>query len=194
MRISVFREKWENLAKENELLRFSVLVLTLGLLVEGFLMLGSLKKTIVHVYVPEYMKKDFSIKEGKPSEEYFEQWALSLLPYITSFTPESIDFNIRTFLSYVHPRNYGIIQDKLIKLRGEIKSVGISQAFFAQQVNTTGNQVSIMGRQVRFVGKTPTSDEVVRYDFVFRVESGKPLVESINVTAGSGGNKQGESK
>lgn len=189
MRITTFREKWENLAKENELLRFSVLVLTLGLLVEGFLMLGSLKKTVVHVYVPEYMKKDFSIREGKPSEEYFEQWALSLLPYITSFTPESVDFNIRTFLSYVHPRNYGIIEDKLIKLREEIKSVGISQAFFAQQVATTGNRVSIMGRQVRFVGKTPTSDEVVRYDLVFKIEAGKPLVESINVTTGSGGNK-----
>jgi type IV conjugative transfer system protein TraE len=186
MRISTFREKWENLAKENGLLRFCVLVLTAGLIVEGLVMAISLGKTSVVIQVPEYLKKDFSIREGKPSSEYFEQWALSLVPYVAGFTPESVDFNIRVFLSYVHPKSYGSIETELIKLRDEVKSVGISQAFFPQQVVTKENKVRVIGHQMRFVGKTVTSDEVVAYEISFRVEQGKPLIESMSVTTDSG--------
>ena len=192
MRIRAFRERWENLEKENGLLRFFILLLIIGLLTEGVFMLISLRKTTVNVYVPEYLEKDFSVKNGLHSDDYFEQWALSLIPYIASFTPESVDFNIRTFLSYVHPNNYGVIENKLIGLRDEIKSIGISQAFFSQEVSTSGNEVSVMGRQVRFVGKTPTSDEIVRYIFSFKVEGGKPLIENIDVTTDSGRRKQDE--
>ena len=186
MRISTFREKWENLARENGLLRFCVLVLTVGLILEGLVMVMSLGKTSVVIEVPEYLKKDFSIKEGKPSSEYFEQWALSLVPYIAGFTPESVDFNIRVFLSYVHPKAYGTIETELIKLRDEVKSVGISQAFFPQTVVTKENKVRVTGRQMRFVGKTVTSDEVVTYEIGFLMEKGKPLIESMNVTTDSG--------
>ena len=183
MRISTFRESWANLAKENGILRFLILILIVAFLLEGYFITKLVGKTTVNVYVPEHLKEDFTIKNGTGDGKYFEQWALSLVPYVSSFTPQSVDFNLRVFLSHVHPKSYGAVETELLKLKEKVKKVQISQAFFPLQVSAFDNRISIDGRQVRFVGKTTTSDELIRDEFTFEKDNGeKPLIENINVT------------
>ena len=81
MLIRTFRERWLNLARENGLLRFAVGALCVTVVLQGCYMKKLSERTTVHVHVPEYMQKDFTLDAaGTASLSYTEQWALSLLP------------------------------------------------------------------------------------------------------------------
>ena len=135
MLIRTFRERWLNLARENGLLRFAVGALCVTVILQGCYMKKLSERTAVHVHVPEYLQKDFSLDAaGTASLSYTEQWALSLLPFIASFTAETVDFNIRQFLLYVHPEIYHPISGFLLEKSKEIKTSGVAQAFFPKTV------------------------------------------------------------
>ena len=150
MLIRTFRERWLNLARENGLLRFAVGALCVTVILQGCYMKKLSERTTVHVHVPEYMQKDFTLDAaGTASLSYTEQWALSLLPFIASFTAETVDFNIRQFLLYVHPEIYHPISGFLLEKSKEIKTSGVAQAFFPKTVavEEEGSVVEVSGRR-----------------------------------------------
>ena len=141
MLIRTFRERWLNLARENGLLRFAVGALCVTVVLQGCHMKKLSERTTVHVHVPEYMQKDFTLDAaGTASLSYTEQWALSLLPFIASFTAETVDFNIRQFLLYVHPESYHPISGFLLEKSKEIKTSGVAQAFFPEDRGRGGGR------------------------------------------------------
>jgi len=183
MLIRVFRERWLNLARENGLLRFVIGALCATVALQGCHMKKLSERTTVHVHAPEYMQKDFSIgADKKASLSYTEQWALSLLPFIASFTPETVDFNVRQFLLYVHPESYNPISGFLLEKSKEIKTSGVAQAFFPKTVEVTeeGALVVVSGRRTRIVGNVVTDQREVGYSIRFELGAkNRPLITEL---------------
>ena len=190
MLIRTFRERWLNLARENGLLRFAVGVLCVTVALQGCHMKKLSERTTVHVHVPEYMRKDFSVgAAGAASLSYTEQWALSLLPFIASFTPETVDFNVRQFLLYVHPESYNPISGFLLEKSKEIKTSGVAQAFFPKTVAVEGEGelVTVSGRRTRVVGNVVTDQREVSYRIRFELGAlNRPLVTELTEDEGGG--------
>ena len=190
MLIRAFRERWLNLARENGLLRFAVGVLCVTVALQGCHMKKLAERTTVHVHVPEYMRKDFLIgAAGTASLTYTEQWALSLLPFIASFTAENVDFNVRQFLLYVHPESYGPISGFLLEKSKEIKTSGVAQAFFPKTVavEQEGELVTVSGRRTRIVGNVVTDQREVSYRIRFELGAkNRPLVTELTEDEGGG--------
>lgn len=182
MLIRKFRERWLNLARENGVLRFAVGVLCVTVAVQGWHAKKLSENLTVHVHVPEYMQRDFTLAEGRASLSYTEQWALSLLPFVASFTADTVDFNVRRFLLYVHPESYHSISGFLVEKSKEIKSGGIAQAFFPKTVssNEADGVVTVAGRQTRSIGNVVTEDRETSYRIRFSLGAGnRPLVTEL---------------
>ena len=190
MLIRTFRERWLNLARENGLLRFAVGALCITVILQGCYMKKLSERTTVHVHVPEYMQKDFTLDAaGTASLSYTEQWALSLLPFIASFTAETVDFNIRQFLLYVHPESYHPISGFLLEKSKEIKTSGVAQAFFPKTVvvEEEGSVVEVSGRRTRMVGNVVTDQREVVYRIRFELgANNRPLVTELIEDEGGG--------
>ena len=188
MLIRTFRERWLNLARENGLLRFAVGALCVTIALQGCHMKKLSERTTVHVHVPEYMRKDFTLgAAGTPSLSYAEQWALSLLPFIASFTPETVDFNVRQFLLYVHPESYNPVSGFLLEKSKEIKTSGVAQAFFPKTVavDEEGKLVTVSGRRTRVVGNVVTDQREVSYRIRFELgANNRPLVTGLTEDEG----------
>ena len=185
-----FRERWLDLARENGALRFAVAALCLTVAAQGCQMKRISDRTEVHVHAPEYVREDFSVSARGASLSYFEQWALSLLPFVASFTPETVDFNARQFLLYVHPKSHHSISGFLMKKSAEIRAGGVAQAFFPKTVSADAREgeASVSGRRTRVVGNVVTDDREVVYRIRFELGArNRPLVtELVEDEGGSG--------
>lgn len=188
MLIRTFRERWLNLARENGLLRFAVGALCVTVALQGCHMKKLSERTTVHVHVPEYMRKDFTLgPAGAASLSYTEQWALSLIPFIASFTPETVDFNVRQFLLYVHPESYNPVSGFLLEKSKEIRTSGVAQAFFPKTVavEEKGELVTVSGRRTRVVGNVVTDQREVSYRIRFEPgANNRPLVTELTENEG----------
>ena len=191
MLIRAFRERWLNLARENGLLRFAVGALCVTVALQGCHMKKLSERTTVHVHVPEYMRKDFTVAAaGTASLAYTEQWALSLLPFVASFTAETVDFNVRQFLLYVHPESYDPISGFLLEKSREIKASGVAQAFFPKTVavEEDGSVVAVGGSRTRVVGNVVTDQREVVYRIRFELGAlNRPLVTGLTEDEGGHG-------
>lgn len=191
MLIRTFRERWLNLARENGLLRFAVGALCVTVALQGCHMKKLSERTTVHVHVPEYMQKDFNISAaGAASLAYTEQWALSLLPFVASFTAETVDFNVRQFLLYVHPESYGPVSGFLLEKSKEIKTSGVAQAFFPKTVavEEEGAVVAVSGQRTRVVGNVVTDQREVVYRIRFELGArNRPLITELIENEGGQG-------
>ncbi len=194
MLVRTFRERWLNLARENGLLRFAVAALCVTVALQGCHMKRLSERTTVHVHVPEYMHKDFTMSAaGGASLAYTEQWALGLLPFVASFTAESVDFNIRQFLLYVHPESYDPISGFLLQKSKEIKASGIAQAFFPKTVAILeeGAVVAVSGQRTRVVGNVVTDQREVTYRIRFALGAlNRPLVTELIEDEEAGGGRE----
>ena len=194
MLIRTFRERWLNLARENGLLRFAVGALCVTVALQGCHMKRLSERTTVHVHVPEYMRKDFTMSAaGGASLAYTEQWALGLLPFVASFTSESVDFNVRQFLLYVHPESYDPISGFLLEKSKEIKASGIAQAFFPKTVavEEEGAVVAVTGQRTRVVGNVVTDQRQVVYRIRFSLGAlNRPLVTELIEDEEAGGGRE----
>lgn len=183
MLIRTFRERWLNLARENGLLRFAVGALCVTVALQGCHMKRLAERTTVHVHAPEYMRSDFTMSASEgASLAYTEQWALGLLPFVASFTAETVDFNIRQFLLYVHPESYDPISGFLLEKSKEIKASGVSQAFFPKTVEVLeeGAVVEVAGQRTRVVGNVVTDQSEVTYSIRFSLGAmNRPLVTGL---------------
>ncbi len=187
MLTSRFRERWVNLARQNGVLRLAVVALCVTVVLQGCQMNRLSERTTVHVHVPEYLSRDFTLSRQGVSLSYIEQWALSLLPFIASFTADTVDFNIRQFLLYVHPRSHDEVSGFLIEKAKEIKSGGVAQAFFPKTVDTDeqAGTVTVAGRRTRVVGNIVTGDEEVSYSIRFELgAANRPLVTELTESEG----------
>ena len=190
MRIRLWRERWMNLARENGVLRFALAILCVTVAVQGCQLKRLSSRVAVHVHVPEYLHKDFTVSaSGETSLSYKEQWALSLLPFIASFTPETVDFNIRQFLLYVHPESYDTVSGYLVEKSKQIRGGGVAQAFFPKTVSTDekGEVVAVAGRRTRVIGNVVTDQSEVTYRV--RISLGamnRPLVTGLTEDEGGG--------
>ncbi len=183
MLIKTFLERWENSLRENAFLKVLILLLAVGLIVNG----QFFKKDRV-VIVPPYISQPFTIAEKKVSPEYLEQMAVFLGTFATTFTPANISYNVSTLLKYVDDSAYKAVKTVLMGQKARVETEGITQSFFPQNVicYEKENVVDVIGRAVRFVQDRKIFDgrEGYRLSFVYRPESGlrvrefRPLEET----------------
>lgn len=179
--------RWERYLKgrmEHGLLKFVILVLALGLVVEGFFIVQLSREQRV-VLVPPLTQKAWVSEQGA-SPEYLEQMTLFLLPLAVNFHPANLDELIPLFLQHVAPEQYGEVKAQLVSQAERARRNDLSQVFYLQKTEVEDHTVRATGILRRFVGKTQVTEEVTSYEVRFEIRHGRPVVVGIGTVSPAG--------
>ncbi len=175
--------RWERyLAGINErgLLRSLILILALGLVIEGYLLMQMIdRQRVVMVWPGVYDTGEVWVAEDTASSRYLEDMTRFLLPLVTSFHPRSLTEQISLFLRHVAPEQYGDVKARLLSQAGLAIKNDISQAFYIQNVEIEKETARATGILRRYVGKAQVIEEVITYEVRYEIRHGRPVVVGI---------------
>ncbi len=182
--------RWEQYlekSKEHGLLKLSVLILTLGIVAEGFFLIKLSQQQRI-VLVPPGMNEtqEAWVSEKSASAEYLEQMTRFLLPQLTNFHPGNIEVQLPLFLRYVAPEQYGAVKAQLQSQADRARRNELSQVFYIQQVEVKDQTARATGILRRFVGKTQVTEEVSTYEISYEIRHGRPVVVGIDLVPPAG--------
>lgn len=175
--------RWERYLsgmKEQGLLRSVILILALGLVIEGFLMIQMINRQRI-VLVPPGIHNggEVWVGENTAGAGYLEDVTRFLLPLVTSFHPRTLTEQISLFLRYVSPEQYGAVKARLLSQAAQAVKNDISQAFYIQNVEIKNETARATGILRRYVGKTRVTEEVENYEVRYEIRHGRPVVVGI---------------
>ena len=175
--------RWERYLSginERGVLRSLILILALGLVIEGFLMIQMINRQRV-VLVPPGVHNagEIWVGENTASPGYLEDVTRFLLPLVTSFHPRTLPEQLSLFLRYVSPEQYGAVKARLLSQAGQAVKNDISQAFYIQEVEINKETTRATGILRRYVGKTRVTEEVTTYEVRYEIRHGRPVVVGI---------------
>lgn len=114
------------------------------------------EKTII---VPSTFNKPFSVKGNEYSNEYKEQVVLYILTKLLTFQPSNVKYQFAEVLQWVHPKDYAALKAKLNNEIRKIIADSSSSVFYINGSRVDGNEVTIRGELVGFVGGNEVSRE-----------------------------------
>lgn len=173
--------------REQGLLKFVILVLTVALIAEGFFLIELARRQRI-VLVPPGLGEvqEGWISDRQAGPEYLKQMTRFLLPLVTSFHPRTLDPQLSLFLHHVAPEQYGSVKAQLLSQGERAVKNDLSQVFYIQEVEVKGNIARATGLLKRFVGKNQTSEEVMTYEISYEIRHGRPYVAGIVLTPTAG--------
>lgn len=173
--------------REHGLLKFVILLLTVGLIAEGFLLIDLARRQRVVLVPPGIGEmREIWVGEIEASPEYLKQMTRFLLPLVTSFHPRTLDAQLSLFLHHVAPEEYGSVKAQLLSQGERAVKNDLSQVFYIQEVEIKEHVARATGILKRFVGKNQTSEEVTTYEISYEIRHGRPYVAGIALTPPAG--------
>ncbi|MFQ5779165.1 MAG: type IV conjugative transfer system protein TraE [Nitrospiria bacterium] len=173
--------------KEHSLLRFVILALTFGIIVEGLFLVRLSQQERVVLVPPGFGRSSpawVSATDAGPA--YLEEMTSFLLPLITNFHPGSVDARLSLFLRYVAPEQYGAVKAQLRSQAARARRNNLAQVFYLQKVEVEEKRARATGILKRYIGKTQTSEEVTTYEMSYEIRHGRPVVTGIDLVPATG--------
>ena len=151
-------------------------VLALALLANGLFRGGT-----VVVMVPPEIDREMWAAGNSASPEYLTKVAMSMISYLATVHPESVDLSFKTFMGYVHPDVAGAIQERLKADKAYIIDRQMSRSFFPTQVQVVKDTVSLIGLERRYIAGTLVKDGEKRYyRLKIKMQDWKPMVVALD--------------
>ena len=170
-----FFESMANKNDENNLLRFVVVILTIGLLLEGLLMVY-MRKNERTVIVPSYLDRKFYVEGNKASNEYIEMMSKYSVELITNFTPDTIKERVNEFMRFVSPTVYKDVSTSLLVMVDEATTYKISQYFIPQRMVMQDNNIQIIGLLRKYTQDKELLVAKAEYRMKFYIEQGRFVI------------------
>lgn len=170
-----FFESMANKNDENNLLRFVVVILTIGLLLEGLLMVY-MRKNERTVIVPSYLDRKFYVEGNKASNEYIEMMAKYSVELITNFTPDTVKERVNEFMRFISPTVYKDVSTSLLVMVDEATTYKISQYFIPQRMVMQDNNIQIIGLLRKYTQDKELLVAKAEYRMKFYIEQGRFVI------------------
>ncbi|MBI5639217.1 MAG: hypothetical protein HZA17_02210 [Nitrospirae bacterium] len=168
-------ESMANKNDENNLLRFVVVILTIGLLLEGLLMVY-MRKNERTVIVPSYLDRKFYVEGNKASTEYIEMMAKYSVELITNFTPDTVKERVNEFMRFISPTVYKDVSTSLLVMVDEATTYKISQYFIPQRMVMQDNSIQIIGLLRKYTQDKELLVAKAEYRMKFYIEQGRFVI------------------
>ncbi len=134
------------------------------------------------IIVPAGFKQTFWIDDHGVSGSALAEMTRYFSTLILDMTPENSDYQITQVLHYTDPTTYGALKAQLIKAIDNLKTEGLTTAFFPVNVNVDVHtlQAAITGDMSYYIGKQKTNTYRTTYRAQYRYHNGRLYLKSFN--------------
>ncbi len=169
MRIKRYKEEWFNILRQNFILLFLVIVLSLVNIFLAINLVRSSNNKLV-VLVPPKVTDKLEFLGSKPSVAYLRSMGFYAVSLLSSYTPSNIGTQFKYFLSLVPSSHYHLVEEKLRKIEKNEKKYEVSQEFGTNgNIKVYTDKIVVEGTIRRYLSGKLIDTLPVRYTIYYRV-------------------------
>lgn len=145
----------------------AIVLVLLGLLI--------VKKEVI-ILTPPQIKEKISITRSMANEPYYKEMALFLTQLVGNLSPNTVDYALEVFSSYLDPSIYETVSDSLAEVADTIRKKQIATAFYPDKIGKVGAKWYVVGSLYKFDSSKSQNAEIrkggiVTYEINFKVRS-----------------------
>ena len=172
MKTEVFIQKTSNLFVENRLLKFVIVVLSLAVSFNSFMVYRAVKYQRV-VLIPPKMTGTVEFVQGKPTDKYLRDISRRIATLATSYSPPTVRAQFEELLSYFAPESYPDASKLWYSLASRVEESQVSSVYYLEKIKIGDNFIEIFGNLKQFAGNTPLDNTSKTYIIRYRLHDGR---------------------
>ena len=176
--MNVFVSKSANLFAQNRLLKFIIIVLTIGFLFNSLMVNRALKYQKI-VLIPPHMTGTVEFVQGKPTESYINDVCRRVVMLAANYSPATARKQFDELLVYYAPESYPDASKSFYSLAGRVEDAQVSSVFFPETFKIKDNRIEIFGNIKQFTGNTFIENRSATYTLEYRIINGKFEIMSL---------------
>jgi hypothetical protein len=183
-----FVEKWENLRKSKNILKYVAVALFVMNLLEMFLIAQlAINRKIIIQLPPTRLSESVIVSANEANRAFFNMWSRYIVSTLSNYTPGIIDDNLYIIAQYIHPKYYDSIISELNELKRIVKDNRISMSFFPNwekaEWDYKGNYAlaKVKGKGLKYIGYN--KEEITEtYEIKMLIEDGHFYIIGLSRT------------
>lgn len=180
MRLDIYQQKSSNLTAENRLLKFAIVVLSIGVVLNGFFTYAAMNKKTV-VIVPPGLDKPVTVAGEKFDEEYIKTFAKHIGFLAYHYTAVSARSNFDELLAFYEPESFEAAKKLFYQTADAIETSGTSSIFYPEQitVDTGKRQIHIKGVRTMMLNGVVAEQGPRSFNIEFKAYNGRFYVRKV---------------
>lgn len=178
MNTDIFVQKTSNLFVENRLLKFVIVVLTLAVIFNSFMVYRSVKYQRV-VLIPPKMTGTVEFIQGKPTDNYIRDMSRRIVGLASTYSPPTARSQFEELLSYFAPESYPQASKSWYSLASRVEESQVSSVFYLEKIKLGEEFIEIFGNLKQFAGDSPLENTSKTYLIDYRLQNGRFYIVSF---------------
>ena len=180
MRTSVYLQKAGNLFLENRLLKFVMVVLSVAVVINSFLVLRAIKYQRV-ILIPPQLTGTIEFVQGKPTDSYLRDVTRCIVSLGASYSPATARKQFAELLELYAPESYPKASATWYALAGRIEESKVSATFYLEQIKLTKeSQIEVNGASQQFSDDMAIDKKQETYVLSYRITDGRFYLLSLS--------------
>lgn len=173
-----FIQKSSQKEAQNRLLKFSVVSLSIAVVISSFLSYRAVK-TQRTILLPPVINTKMTFDGYKASDEYLKEFVRYSLGLALSYSPVTARANFSELLSLFAPEVFAEEKEGLYSLADRIETNRISAVFYIYDMNILPDTIEVRGMSKQLQDKSILSEETKTYFINYRVVDGRFMIIKI---------------
>lgn len=178
MKAKLFLQQTSNLFVENRLLKSIIVILSLAVIFNSFMVYRAVKYQRV-VLIPPTMTGTVEFVQGKPTDNYIRDISRRIVSLAVSYSPPTARTQFEELLSYFAPESYPQASKRWYSLASKIETSQVSSVFYLEKIKILENRIEIFGNMKQLAGDTLLENTSKTYLIDYRLLDGRFYIVSF---------------
>jgi len=178
MKTNIFVQKTSNLFVENRLLKFVIVVLSLAVIFNSFMVYRSVKYQRV-VLIPPKMTGTVEFVQGKPTDTYLKDMTRRIVNLAASYSPPTARAQFEELLFYYAPESYPQASKAWYSLASRVEESQVSSVFYLEKIKLGNNFIEVFGNLKQLADNTQLENTSKTYLIKYRLQDGRFYIVSL---------------
>jgi len=178
MKTNIFVQKTSNLFVENRLLKFVIVVLSLAVIFNSFMVYRSVKYQRV-VLIPPKMTGTVEFVQGKPTDTYLKDITRRIVNLAASYSPPTARAQFEELLFYYAPESYPQASKAWYSLASRVEESQVSSVFYLEKIKLGDNFIEVFGNLKQLADNTQLENTSKTYLIKYRLQDGRFYIVSL---------------
>ena len=178
MKTEIFVQQASNFFVENRLLKFVIVILSLTVCFNSFMVYRAVKYQRI-VLIPPKMTGTVEFVQGKPTDTYIRDMSRRVVSLATTYSPPTARAQFEELLYYFAPESYPEASKLWYSLAGRIEESQVSSVFYLEKIKLLDNVIEIFGNLKQLAGDTLLENSSKTYLINYRLQDGRFYVVSL---------------
>ena len=179
MKADIFVSRASNLFAENRLLRFALVVLTVAIIFNSFMVYRAVKYQRV-ILIPPKMTGTVEFIKGRPTDQYIKDISRRIINLAATYSPATARAQFDELLTYYAPESYPVAQKEWYSLASRVEDSVVSSVFYLESIKLKkDSSLEIFGNQRQYATDTLLENGGKTYSVKYRLQDGRFYIVSL---------------